>query len=306
MSPSEFKRGVRQLGLDLSQSEMATILEHFDDNGDGRVKYDEFAHFFRAACSKKSADKERKDNAVIADRVREALRALVRQDGRSREDLVRLFERFDRGGEGYLTRRDFRKLVDELGPMPLTDGELDALLDAFDNRRKDGAVSYREFVRFVQTPAATLSSGLRSPSKKRRRAEELALVEEKVKATLKELSEVGEGQFNIRRAFDEFDVNATGLVTKAEFEKCLRALGFRLRVDEVKALLAYFDRNRDGKISYPEFVAFFKSESHAAAALLKGQGVSKGERAFARKTRDIESARHREGVTSRERVIEIG
>ena len=150
---------------------------------------------------------------------------------------------------------------------------------------------YREFVRFVQMPSATLSSGLRSPSKKRRRAEELALIEEKVKAMLKELSEVGEGQFNIRRAFDEFDVNATGMVTKAEFEKCLRALGFRLRKDEVKALLAYFDRNRDGKISYPEFVAFFKSESHAAAALRDGQGgVSAGEKAFARKTRDIEAA----------------
>ena len=145
MSPSEFKRGVRQLGLDLAASEMATILDHFDDNGDGRVKYDEFAHFFRAACSKKTADKAKKDNAVIADRTREALKALVRQDGRSREDLVRLFERFDRDGSGFLTRREFRKLVDELGPMPLTDGELDALLDSFDNRRKDGAFFVHPF-----------------------------------------------------------------------------------------------------------------------------------------------------------------
>ena len=53
---------------------------------------------------------------------------------------------------------------------------------------------------------------------------------------------------------------------------------------------AYFDRNKDGRVSYPEFVAFFKSESHAAAALRSGKGKSAGEKAFARKTRDIESA----------------
>ena len=59
----------------------------------------------------------------------------MRQDGRSREDLVRLCERCDRRGDGFLARRDFRKRADEVGPMPLTDEEQDPLANFLLGRR---------------------------------------------------------------------------------------------------------------------------------------------------------------------------
>jgi len=58
-----------------------------------------------------------------------------------------------------------------------------------------------------------------------------------------------------QQAFDEFDVNQDGKLSRAEFVKALERMKIHdLSADEVDSLIASMDFDRDGTIRYKEFV----------------------------------------------------
>jgi len=54
--------------------------------------------------------------------------------------------------------------------------------------------------------------------------------------------------------FDELDRDKSGAVSLAEIKPTLLSLG--LGDDEIEALVARHDRNRDGELQFDEFVQF--------------------------------------------------
>merc|ERR1712054_417650 len=66
---------------------------------------------------------------------------------------------------------------------------------------------------------------------------------------------------DIRGAFQQFDANKSGLISPQEFRDALSRLRIGASDEEVSLLLARLDTNRDGMISYEEFLT-----NHFAAA----------------------------------------
>jgi Ca2+-binding EF-hand superfamily protein len=60
--------------------------------------------------------------------------------------------------------------------------------------------------------------------------------------------------FNIYEAFKTCDINNDGIVTKEEIKKLLDSRGFYVTEKEVHGLMEKFDKDRDGRISYSEFM----------------------------------------------------
>ena len=58
---------------------------------------------------------------------------------------------------------------------------------------------------------------------------------------------------DLLRAFEELDSNGSGRISEREFTDELRRLGFDIRSDDLRKLIAHFDVDGDGKVDYPEF-----------------------------------------------------
>ena len=62
-------------------------------------------------------------------------------------------------------------------------------------------------------------------------------------------------RFNYMDTFQTLDKSGDGYITSDEFQEVLRMSGFRASRSDLQALMERYDRNRDGRVSYSEFVA---------------------------------------------------
>ena len=58
----------------------------------------------------------------------------------------------------------------------------------------------------------------------------------------------------IREAFDLFDTQRTGKIDAHELKVCLRALGFAVAKEEVRRLVAEYDRAGEGRVDWDAFL----------------------------------------------------
>ena len=68
----------------------------------------------------------------------------------------------------------------------------------------------------------------------------------------------GVGLRKLAAAFQDFDSNRNGFLDFREFEKALNSLGLFYRKIDSQALFNFYDCNKDGQISYMEFVSKFR------------------------------------------------
>jgi Ca2+-binding EF-hand superfamily protein len=54
--------------------------------------------------------------------------------------------------------------------------------------------------------------------------------------------------------FKDMDRNGNGTIEPIEFKYCMRVWGVELTEEEVSQIVKYFDTNKDGKISFDEFL----------------------------------------------------
>ncbi len=60
--------------------------------------------------------------------------------------------------------------------------------------------------------------------------------------------------FNVHEAFAAVDSDRDGFITRDEFKQILKEYKFYPTDQEVTQLIERFSRNRDGRVSYSEFV----------------------------------------------------
>ena len=83
--------------------------------------------------------------------------------------------------------------------------------------------------------------------------------------TLSHVREVAErdGEFNLKKAFGQFDVDGDGSISHTELSTILLSLIPELAYDEILDVINLFDPNNDGEISYVEFAhTFYTSEDY--------------------------------------------
>jgi len=61
--------------------------------------------------------------------------------------------------------------------------------------------------------------------------------------------------FSIFDAFDSVDINKDGFVTKNEIRQMLDSKGIFVSDQEATVLVDKFDKNKDGRITYSEFLS---------------------------------------------------
>jgi Ca2+-binding EF-hand superfamily protein len=69
------------------------------------------------------------------------------------------------------------------------------------------------------------------------------------------------GLRGLKVEFKKLDKNGDGFIDPVEFKFGLKAYGIEVTEDELKALMKYFDTNRDGKISLNEMIHAMRSGS---------------------------------------------
>ncbi|XP_063969621.1 EF-hand calcium-binding domain-containing protein 6-like [Lytechinus pictus] len=176
------------------------------------------------------------------------------------DDLRKEFLNLDTYGTGFVSKEEFRDLLQELC-VHLNSYELDMLSEKFDTQ-KDNRVSYVEFLRPFAVRKSTHRYGNNMMGLMAHPQAEMpidAIVDEPNKglsgitARLRQKL-VGDWR-NLRRAFKRLDTERTGYLTMPEFRNVLRLANMVLDEEEVYQVMSQFDEKMEGKINYNKFIS---------------------------------------------------
>jgi Ca2+-binding EF-hand superfamily protein len=228
LSYREFSRLVKDLGLALSKGEVEGMMKQLDDNGNGLIEIDEFAHFFNHAGTRGTLKADAKG-----------------QDGQKSAFVFKLFSEFESGGNG-VDIEGLRLLVKagrlDQGPEKLTPKDVDLFFKRLDID-KTGFLSV-EKVTFIFDSI-----------------EACAELKEGIEMT-------GPSDVDmLNKVFDKFDSSFKGEMNKFDLLAAVQFLGHQITQNDVDGLLAKVDENNDGSVGLDEFISFFAQMSNTEELL---------------------------------------
>uniref|UniRef100_A0ACD5UCD6 Uncharacterized protein n=1 Tax=Avena sativa TaxID=4498 RepID=A0ACD5UCD6_AVESA len=161
-------------------------------------------------------------------------------------ELARVFELFDRNGDGRITREELEDSLGKLG-MAVPGEELAAMIARID-ADGDGCVDAEEFVDLYRAITSSGSGGAEAPAAGAAAAED----EEE----------------DMREAFRVFDANGDGYITVEELGAVLSSLGLKQgrTAEECRRMIGQVDRDGDGRVDFHEFRQMMRGGGLAALA----------------------------------------
>ncbi|CAM0904064.1 unnamed protein product [Alopecurus aequalis] len=153
-------------------------------------------------------------------------------------ELARVFELFDRNGDGRITREELEDSLGKLG-MAVPSDELAAMIARID-ADGDGCVDVEEFGELYR---AITSTGTEAPAAE-------------------------EDDEDMREAFRVFDANGDGYITVDELSVVLSSLGLKQgrTAEECRRMIGQVDRDGDGRVDFQEFRQMMRGGGLAALA----------------------------------------
>ena len=138
-------------------------------------------------------------------------------------ELKRVFQMFDRNGDGRITKKELNDSLENLGIF-IPDKELGQMIERIDVNG-DGCVDIDEFGELYQT-----------------------IMDER------------DEEEDMREAFNVFDQNRDGFITVEELGTVLASLGLKQgrTLDECKKMIMKVDVDGDGMVNYKEFRQMMK------------------------------------------------
>ncbi|XP_033124539.1 EF-hand calcium-binding domain-containing protein 6-like [Anneissia japonica] len=289
ISLEEFRAAIEsRFGIDMSDDEFGALVDNLPLDDEGNVKYPQFmAQFdtrnFGAPSlfdAKSEYHRNEPEEPMETEAPEEELTPMDFRDymkGRSNEQLKKmlkkivrdryqeveaLFNELDESNTGKLNQEMMYYMLKKLGVRPeITRGEISRLWDTFittQNRMLD----FQQFVRhFVYTPKdsafpnAKLVPPKRGDSDFLIRSRKLNCASDMLEDNLR--SKVDYRWNDLRNEFLGLDPYATGYITKEEFRDVLQELCVQLNNYELDMLCRKFDVNKDGRVSYIEFLKPF-------------------------------------------------
>jgi len=129
-------------------------------------------------------------------------------------DLKETFRMFDKDGGGTISMAELKGVMERLGTK-VSDKELREIISTVDENN-DGEIDMSEFITMMK----------KMPEKKN----------------------------ELREAFKTFDADGDGCTTRSELRRVMIKFGQHLTDQELDAVMLEVDKNRDGVISYEEFM----------------------------------------------------
>ncbi|XP_024022126.1 calmodulin-like protein 3 [Morus notabilis] len=147
----------------------------------------------------------------------------------SQTELNRVFQMFDRNGDGHITKKELGDSLENLGIF-IPDKELSQMIDKID-ADGDGCVDISEFG-------------------------------ELYRSIMDERNE----ERDMKEAFDVFDQNGDGFITVDELRSVLASLGLKQgrTVEDCKRMIMKVDVDGDGMVNYKEFREMMKGGGFSA------------------------------------------
>jgi len=144
-------------------------------------------------------------------------------------ELKRVFQMFDRNGDGRITKKELTDSLENLGIF-IPDKELSQMIEKIDVNG-DGCVDLDEFGELYQS-----------------------IMNEK------------DEEEDMREAFNVFDQNGDGFITVEELRVVLSSLGLKQgrTVEECKRMIMKVDVDGDGMVNYKEFKQMMKGGGFSA------------------------------------------
>ncbi|XP_057519640.1 calmodulin-like protein 3 [Amaranthus tricolor] len=144
-------------------------------------------------------------------------------------ELKRVFQMFDRNGDGKITKKELNDSLQNLG-IYIPDKELSQMIEKID-LNKDGFVDMEEFGALYKT-------------------------------IMNERDE----EEDMREAFNVFDQNGDGFITVEELRSVLQSLGLKQgrTIDDCKKMISKVDVDGDGMVDYKEFKQMMKGGGFAS------------------------------------------
>ena len=110
--------------LKMTEKEIARFVKDIDQNGDGKVDVSEFVNMVE----------EGPKRDIIC-------KALIQRAG-----IRKSFEKYDKDGNGFITRDEFRKIVEDKYQTTLMQSQVDSMMTQAD-ADKSGKIDYEEFLK---------------------------------------------------------------------------------------------------------------------------------------------------------------
>ena len=141
------------------------------------------------------------------------------------EEYQEVFDSYDVNGNGVIEKKEMEAVLQRLG-QPATDKQIESVFKKL-NTDDDKVISFDEFIWFMKEYHL---------SKNKTDTDEVVGV------------------------FQVFDKNNNGVLSIREFKHILTDLGNKFSEEEVEEMFKEVDLDRDGNISYKEFVEFWQEQ----------------------------------------------
>ncbi|KAL6905876.1 hypothetical protein ACP4OV_003477 [Aristida adscensionis] len=162
----------------------------------------------------------------------------ARMSGVESSELRKVFQMFDRNGDGRITKKELGESLKNLG-IYIPDEELDATIDKID-ANGDGSVDVEEFGLLYRS---ILGEGGGGGGGEKRDEEE-----------------------DMREAFNVFDQNGDGYITVEELRSVLSSLGLKQgrTAEDCRKMISKVDADGDGRVDFAEFKQMMRGGGFAA------------------------------------------
>jgi calmodulin len=289
ISPREFKNGMAGLQVELSSEDAEKIIDHLDPRGSGKLDYKQFVEVLGGVKSRVHKEDARRDSrsprrdsdrvTAIVDRIRRKLEDSLGGGSATGRKIKEAFEDADRNNSRNIDKREFKKAMSFLG-VELSSGDLEDIYDKYD-RQRDGRLDYSEFVELLGFSRTSSSSRDghrdtrdrgRGSSSPRRDSDRVTAIVDRIRRKLED--SLGGGSATgrkIKEAFEDADRDNSRNIDKREFKKAMSFLGVELSSGDLEDIYDKYDRQRDGRLDYSEFVELlgFSRTSSSGRSLRK-------------------------------------
>ncbi|KAM0940122.1 putative EF-hand domain-containing protein [Dioscorea sansibarensis] len=132
ISQKELNHSLCKLGIDIPETDLATMIDKIDANGDGCVDLDEFSTLYKSIMDDHEEDEEEDmreafnvfdqngDGFITEEELRSVLASLGLKQGRTVEDCRRMIRKVDVDGDGMVNFKEFKQMMRGGGFSALT------------------------------------------------------------------------------------------------------------------------------------------------------------------------------------------